>query len=184
MKKVYVFLAEGFEEIEAMAPVDILKRAGATVVLVSVTGNTVVRSTRGVGVVADMLIEQLNGSDASMMILPGGQPGADHLNGHEKLKAMLREASGKGVYIAAICAAPLVLGGLGLLQGRKATCYPGVEPFLKGATVTGMPVEVDGNFITSKGPGTAIRFALKLVEILFGKAKADELRQKMLIDEK
>ena len=181
-KKVYIFFAEGFEEIEALAPVDILKRAGLDVTLVSITGNQIVKSTRGVGIVTDVLIEQTNCNDADLLVLPGGQPGANNLDKHEGLRKIVLDANNKKTYIAAICAAPLVLGHLGLLDGKKATCYPGTEPELKGAVTTGSALEISQNIITSKGAGTAIKFSLALVELLVSKQKALDLKAKMMID--
>jgi 4-methyl-5(b-hydroxyethyl)-thiazole monophosphate biosynthesis len=118
---------------------------------------------------------------ADMILLPGGQPGSDNLNKHEGLRNQIRTFHDQGRMIAAICAAPLVLGSAGILKGKKATCYPGVESLLTGATCTGNDVEVDGNLITGKGPGVAMEFSLTLVEKLVGKAKADELRSAMIV---
>ncbi len=182
MKKAYVFLADGFEEIEAMAPIDILIRAGMDVTLVSVTDNLVVKSTRGIGVVAHKQMNEVNFDDANLLVLPGGQPGADHLDRHYGLKKVILDANQKGIYIAAICAAPQVLGHLGLLKGKNATCYPGMEKELVGATVTGQPVEIAGNIITGKGAGASFKFSLALVELLMGKSKALEIKEKMMID--
>jgi len=117
-----------------------------------------------------------------MIILPGGQPGSDNLNRHEGLKIQLGIFNRQQKWIAAICAAPLVLGAIGVLQGKKATCYPGVEGMLTGATCTGNLVETDGNIVTGKGPGAAMAFSLTLAEILAGKSKADELRKAMIVE--
>jgi 4-methyl-5(b-hydroxyethyl)-thiazole monophosphate biosynthesis len=181
MKKVLIHFASGFEEIEAITPVDVLRRAGCEVVTVSVTGRKEVTSTRGVTVIADKLFVEADYELADMILLPGGQPGSDNLNKHEGLRKQIRTFHDQGRMIAAICAAPLVLGSAGILKGKKATCYPGVESLLTGATCTGNDVEVDGNLITGKGPGVAMEFSLTLVEKLVGKAKADELRSAMIV---
>lgn len=182
MKKILVHLAEGFEEIEALTPVDVLRRAGCDVQMVSISGNMLVRSSRNVGVQADILFENANYADADMLVLPGGMPGSKNLDLHEGLKEKLLQADRNGKWIAAICAAPMVLGHLGLLQGKKATCYPGNEKDLIGATSTGKAVEIDDNFITGKGAGSSIKFSLALVEVLLGKEKAQEIKSKMMVE--
>ena len=131
----YVFLAEGFEEIEALAPVDVMRRAGLAVTLVSITDNLVVNGAHGIPVVADALFAELSFADAALLFLPGGLPGATNLDAHEGLRSLLVDKAGEDVVISAICAAPLVLGGLGLLEGKRATCYPGFEQYLDGANV-------------------------------------------------
>ena len=131
---------------------------------------------------ADALFEDVDYAKADLILLPGGQPGSDNLNRHEGLKKQIRAFHNQGRMIAAICAAPLVLGSTGILKGRKATCYPGCESLLTGATCTGNAVEIDGNIITGKGPGLAMKFSLTLVEQLIGKAKADELRKAMIVE--
>jgi protein deglycase len=181
MKKVLIHLADGFEEIEAITPVDVLRRAGCEVVTVSVTGKNEVTSSRGVTVVADTHFVEADYDHADMIVLPGGQPGADNLNKHEGLKKEIQEFYRQGKFVAAICAAPIVLGGLGLLKAKKATCFPGYESRLTGANVTGNAVEADGNIITGKGPGVALEFSLLLVEKLLGKPKVEELKKSMII---
>jgi 4-methyl-5(b-hydroxyethyl)-thiazole monophosphate biosynthesis len=183
MKKVLIHFANGFEEVEAITPVDVLRRAGCEVITVSVTGKKEVTSTRGVTVLADKLFVEADYEQADLILLPGGQPGSDNLNRHEGLKEQIRKFHKQGKMIAAICAAPLVLGSTGVLKGKKATCYPGVESQLIGATCTGNAVEVDGNVITGKGPGAAMKFSIMLVERLVGKAKADELKKAMIVEE-
>jgi len=182
MKKVMIHLADGFEEIEAITPIDVLRRAGCEVVTVSISGKNSVTSRRNVTVLADRQFSELNYDQADMIILPGGQPGANNLNSHEGLKQQIVKFNNNGKWIAAICAAPLVLGSAGILKGKNATCFPGTEPQLTGAICTGKAVEVDGNIITGKGPGVALQFSLTLVEKLIGKAKADELRVAMIAD--
>ena len=181
MKKVFIHFANGFEEIEAITPVDVLRRAGCDVVTVSVTGKKDVHGAHGVTFMADKLFEEMNYEQAHMIVLPGGQPGSDNLNKHEGLKKQIRIFHEQGKMVAAICAAPLVLGSTGILKGRKATCYPGVESQLTGATCTGNAVEVDGNIITGKGPGVALKFSLRLAEELTGKEKADAVKQAMIV---
>lgn len=182
MKKILVHFADGFEEIEALAPVDILRRAGCEVTIVSMNGKEVVTSSRGVKIVADKLFEEVNYSQADMLVLPGGMPGSKHLDEHQGLKDRLMEANKNGKWLAAICAAPMVLGHLGLLKGKRATCYPGNEQELAGANHTGKSVEKDGNIVTSKGAGVSVDFGLTLVEVLLGKEKADEVKMKMMVE--
>ena len=180
MKKAYIFLAEGFEEVEAMTPVDLLRRAGVEVTLVSVTGSRLVCGARQITVQADILFEEADFSDADLLILPGGMPGTLHLGDCEGLKGFLMKAAEENGRIAAICAAPTVLGKLGLLNGRKAICYPGMEDGLTGAEVTVEPVVTDGNITTSRGLGTAIPFALRLIEELSGKETADRIAESVV----
>ena len=153
-----VFLATGFEEIEAIAPVDIMRRAGLDVRTVSIYDTPVVSGAHSVPVQADMTLGQVDFSLVELMVLPGGLPGATNLDACAPLREALQKHAGEGKPVAAICAAPLVLGHLGLLRGRKATCYPGVEPELEGAQCTGALVEVDGNVVTGKGPAAAFEF--------------------------
>ncbi|RPJ69130.1 MAG: DJ-1/PfpI family protein, partial [Alphaproteobacteria bacterium] len=132
MKKVLIHLADGFEEIEAITPVDVLRRVGCEVVTVSITNKNEVSSRRGVVVIADKQFDEVDYSSADMILLPGGQPGADNLNSHEGLKKQILQFHAQGKLLAAICAAPLVFGQLGILKGRKATSFPGTESNLKG----------------------------------------------------
>ena len=180
MNKMYVFLASGFEEIEALAPVDVMRRAGLDVTLVSVTDDFVVHGAHGIPVVADALFANLDFADASLLFLPGGLPGATNLEAHEGLgKLLAAKAVDEGVIISAICAAPLVLGGLGLLAGKQATCYPGFEDTMVGATYTAAKVTCDGNIFTACGPGAAWDLGFAFVGHFCGFAKADELRKGM-----
>ncbi len=178
MSKVFILLADGFEEVEAMTPVDLLRRAGAEVTMVSVTGGKVVTGARRIPVVTDLLIGQQGEGD--MLILPGGMPGTTHLKEHAGVRNLVQDFYDQGKYIAAICAAPTVFGDMGLLRGRHATCYPGLEGGLIGAKVSTDSVVVDGNIITSRGVGTALDFACKLIELLFGKEKADEIAKSVV----
>lgn len=180
--KAYAFLADGFEEIEALATVDVLRRAGVEVTTVSVTPTLAVMGAHAVPVVADILLDGKIFPDADLLFLPGGMPGASTLASCKELGDILLSAASDGhTRIAAICAAPMVLGGLGILEGRKATCYPGFESYLKGATPTGAQVEVDGLVTTGRGPGATLEFALRLVSDLVGQEVADSLTQGMCI---
>ena len=181
MKTIFVFLAEGFEEIEALTPVDVLRRAGLPVQTVSVMDEQVVAGAHGVPVLADKMFAEINPEDAEMILLPGGLPGATNLDAHEGLSRMILDFAAAEKPLAAICAAPLVLGNRGLLQGKKATCYPGFETYLQGAEYTAALVEKDGNIITGKGPGAAMEFAFAIVEKYCGIEKVNELKQGMMI---
>ena len=181
MKTIFVFLADGFEEIEALAPVDILRRAGLSVKTVSVMDEQVVAGAHGVPVLADVMFDEVNAEDAEMILLPGGLPGATNLDAHQGLSQMILDFAKEEKPLAAICAAPLVFGNRGLLEGKKATCYPGFETYLKGAQYTAALVEKDGNFITGKGPGAAMEFAFTIVEKYCGMDKVNELKQGMMI---
>ena len=179
---IYVFLADGFEEVEALTPVDVLRRAGLKVVTVSVMENKVVEGAHGVHVVADALFADIDKDAADMLLLPGGMPGATNLDAHEGLSELVKAYAEAGKPLAAICAAPLVYGKRGLLRGKKVTCYPGFEGFLEGAEYTAALVEQDGNFITGKGPGAAMDFAFAVVEKFCGAEKVRDLKQGMMIE--
>lgn len=181
MGTVYAFFADGFEEIEALATVDILRRAGVNVRIVSVTSGEIVIGAHGVSVLCDVNFENCDFFDAELLFLPGGMPGAATLDEHTRLRKLLLDFAAKGKNVAAICAAPMVLGKLGLLKGRKATCYPGFEQYLESAECVDAHVVCDGNFITGMGPGATVEFALAIVERLLGKEKADELATAMCI---
>lgn len=182
MKKSYVFLAEGFEEMEALAVVDILRRAGMPVETVSVTHDKNVTGSHGITVVADSMIgEVASYADAEWLVLPGGMPGMTNLAACDTLCHLLKVHAEEGKPTAAICASPSVLGKLGLLAGRKATCYPGFEANLLGAAVTGERCTVDGNITTANGPSSAMAFALALVEQSVGKKVAQEVAAGMLL---
>lgn len=174
---VYLFLQEGFEEIEAMAPIDILRRAGADLKVVGENGLTVTGS-HGITVKADLEPGDVSFSDMDMMILPGG-PGTPN---HEKssiVQDALRFCAENGKFIGAICAAPSVLGHMGLLRGRNAVCFPGYEKELEGAAVLFDPVCVSGKIITARGAGVSVDFALALVSVLYGEEKSLEIRKKI-----
>jgi 4-methyl-5(b-hydroxyethyl)-thiazole monophosphate biosynthesis len=173
--KTMVFLADGFEEIEAIAPIDIMRRAGIEVTTISVSREKEVRGAHGVLVEADRLFEEVSFSDADLLFLPGGMPGTKNLNAHDGLKQLLLKHANEGKKLAAICAAPSILGELGLLKGKEAVCFPGFEETLKGAIVSDKKVVQSGNIITGKAAGAAIEFALKLVENLKGKSAAEQV---------
>ena len=180
---IYVFLATGFEDIEAITPVDIIRRAGLKVQTVSITGERVVKSAHGVGIMADLLLEDVDFQKAEMLVLPGGLPGSTNLDACQPLTKAIKQHFETGGAIAAICAAPLVFGRSGILQGKKATCYPGVEGELTGATYTAAIVEQDGNIITGKGPGAAFEFGYTIVEFFRGEGVSQALRNGMIYEE-
>lgn len=174
---VYVHLAEGFEEIEALTVVDIMRRAQIDVQTVAVGGDKMVTGAHGITVQADILQDEADYSAAEMLVLPGGMPGTTNLMENDVLGREIQNYVQIGRWVAAICAAPMVLGHLGVLEGRQATIYPGMEAHLIGATpIHEQKVVRDGRVITSKAPGTAMDFALELVEAMKGKTTADEVR--------
>ncbi len=180
MAKVYEFLATGFEEIEALIPLDVMRRAGIDFTLVSLTGDLIVKGTHGVGIKADCLFEDVDFEDADLLLLPGGLPGATNLNEHEGLKNVLLSQNEKKKMIGAICAAPLVLGGMGLLRGKQATCYPGFESYLLGAYYTHELVTVDGNITTGEGPAAALPYAFSLLSSLKGEEVSSSIADGMM----
>ena len=184
MKEVFLFLAEGFEETEAVGTIDVLRRGELNVTVVSISGEKTVVGAHNISVVADKLFSEVDFSTGAMLVLPGGMPGASNLNAHSSLKALIQQYNSDGKRLAAICAAPLVFGGLGLLQGKKAIAYPGFESTLGGATVIEKAAVKDGNIITGRGPGFVIDFGLAIVEELQGKAKADEVAAGLLYQRK
>ena len=179
MKESALFLAEGFEEIEAITVIDVLRRAGVPIKTLSITSRLQVKGAHGIVVEADTTFDTVAMDDFDFLILPGGMPGTKHLGENKKLNDWLLAHAEKGGHVAAICAAPSVLGRLGLLNGKKATCYPGFESMLQGADFTAAPVEVDGNIITANGPAAALRFALALVAELKGDCTAREIAAAM-----
>ena len=174
---IYVLLAEGFEEIEALAPVDLLRRAGLKVVTVAVGDGTVVTGAHGIAVVTDANItdiEDCNG--AELLMLPGGMPGTTNLNGSADVHRLIDSAVNGGKRIAAICAAPMILGQRGLLSGKNATCYPGFEEYLAGAREIGGRVVTDGLITTAKGAGVAVEFAIELISLICGGDVAEKIK--------
>ncbi len=181
MAKVYEFLANGFEEIEALAPVDILRRGGVEIKTVSITGSKEVETSHGISMKADLLFEECGDfSDADMLMLPGGLPGSTSLNEHEGLRKLLVRHAETGKRIGAICAAPMVLGSVGLLKGKKATCYPGFEKFLDGAEYTAELVTEDGNIITGEGPAATLPYAYTILAYFRGDEAAESIMQGMM----
>jgi len=177
---VYVHLANGFEEVEALTAIDLLRRAGIEVKSVSITGNKRVMGTHDIPVEADILYEEANYEECEMIVLPGGLPGADYLGEHEGLVNHIRCFAENDKYLAAICAAPQVFGAQGVVEGKKATIYPGMESCLKGALPQDEIVVQDGKIITSMGPATAMPFALKLIEVLKGKEASESVANGLL----
>lgn len=180
MSKVYVFLATGFEEIEAGTPVDILRRAGVEVQMVSIEDKDYVTGARGITFKADAKFSEVDKDAADIIVLPGGMPGTTNLYNFAPLMDLVKEYNSKGKRIAAICAAPTIFGKLGLLEGRKACCYPDMEDDLKGADVSYDSVVTDGNITTSRGMGTAIDFSLELLTLLTDRQNADEMAKKVV----
>lgn len=174
MSKVNMYFATGFEEVEALTVVDLLRRAGITVDMVSITGIKEVKGAHGITVRMDKIFDNAD-DDVDMLILPGGMPGTTNLAAHLGLETMIKTYNNRGKYIAAICAAPTIFGKMGLLKGKLATCYPGMEDGLVDAYVQYDPVVIDDNIITSRGVGTAIDFGLAIVKILIDQEKADKL---------
>ncbi|MBR1732523.1 MAG: DJ-1/PfpI family protein [Alloprevotella sp.] len=156
---IHLFLAPGFEDIEAIAPIDILRRCRLDVQAVSITADLQVESAHATKIFADVLFSEADFTDSQALILPGGWPGAKNLSEHEGLRSLLLSHFERGGLTCALCAAPMVLGINGILEGRKATCYPGFEGQLRGADFTGAWVQEDGNVITGRGPGAALEFA-------------------------
>jgi 4-methyl-5(b-hydroxyethyl)-thiazole monophosphate biosynthesis len=176
MKSVLIPLAPGFEDLEAVTLVDLLRRAGIEVVTAGLHGG-LIEGSRGVRVQPDATLDEVMARDFDMIALPGGMPGAEHLKNDARVQAVLRRLGRTGKYTAAICAAPIALAQAGLLDGKRATSYPGfVEQLgLPNTTCLDDPVVVDGKVATSRGPGTAMDFALTLIELLVGKAKRDQV---------
>jgi 4-methyl-5(b-hydroxyethyl)-thiazole monophosphate biosynthesis len=174
---VYMFLADGFEEVEALCPLDILRRAGVEVTTVGVGGRDMIRGAHGIVVQADIVDVMYRDSSPEMIILPGGMPGSSNLDESKTVDAALRAGARNGAYLCAICAAPFVLGKRGLLEGKNAVCFPGFEEYLTGATVdTEKTVVRDGNVITAKGMGAAFEFGLELVRALKDDGTAERIK--------
>ena len=172
---VYILLANGFEEAEAVVPADLLRRAGAETALVGVTGPTAT-GAHGIAIACDLELDQVKPEDMEMLMIPGGLGGVENVGASPAAMELIRKAAAGGCYLAAICAAPTLLGGLHLLDGRKAVCYPGLEGKLGAAAVqAGQSVVTDGRIITGQGPGAAFDFGLKLVEALKGPDAAKQV---------
>ncbi|MCQ2488115.1 MAG: DJ-1/PfpI family protein [Clostridia bacterium] len=177
---VYILLAEGFEEIEALTPVDVLRRAGVDVKTVAVGRDYTVKGAHGIPVKADVLIADVKDSDITAVVLPGGMPGTKNLDASDEVRGLVRFCADKHLLICAICAAPSVLGHMRLLVGRKATCFPGFESELHSSIFTGASVTKDGNIITADGPGSALGFAEAIAAEFVGKDAAHRVVDSMM----
>ncbi len=180
MKNIGIFFAEGYEEIEALTVVDLCRRAGININMVSVTGERKVTGSHKIAVEMDQIFEEVDFAGLDMIVLPGGMPGTLNLEAHAGLMARVDEFDKAGKYIAAICAAPSIFGHKGLLKGRKACSYPGFEKDLDGAEVVFDSVAVSDHVITSRGMGCAIDFSLAIISKLCGEAKAMELSKAII----
>lgn len=181
-KKVGMMVANGYEEVEMLTVVDLLRRAGMTCDIISVTGKKELTSSHKVTVIADLLFEDADYDSYDALVIPGGMPGTTNLGAHAGVCEQLKKAYADGKLIAAICAAPTVFGKLGLLEDKKAICYPGMEDQLTGARVTYEPAVRDGNIITSRGMGTAIDFGLEILAYYEGREAAAELAEKVVYE--
>ena len=175
MKRAVILFAEGYETVEALLVVDLLRRGGVEVTMASITEDEFVRSSHGVNVEMDAVLGEVDVLDYDAIILPGGMPGTMHLKEHAGLAEQIREFDRQGKWLAAICAAPSVFGGLGILEGKKAICFPGFEKYLTGADITPERVVLDGHIFTSKGMGTAIDLGLAIVKEISGEEVSEEL---------
>ena len=177
----YLFLASGFEEIESIVVIDILRRSNMEITIVSIEKQLEVTGSHHITIKTDVIFENVIFENIEWLILPGGMPGTTNLNKHEKLKEIIKKHYEKGGSIAAICAAPLILGDMNLLQGKSAICYPGYESHLKGALLSEEKIVDAGNIVTAKGAGVTIPFALKIVEKSKGMDKAQEIANKIML---
>lgn len=180
MSEVVVLLADGFEEIEGLTVVDVIRRAGISLTTVSIMKQDQVTGAHQIQVKADCLMEETDFSDTKMVVLPGGLGGMQNLEAHEGVRELLRQFAKEQRYIGAICAAPTILGRMGLLEGKQAVCYPSMEDGLVGAEVCYESVVVDENIITGRGMGVSIDFALRLIEALRDKALADDIAEQIV----
>lgn len=181
MAKVYAFVSDGMEEVECLAVCDVLVRAGVEVKLVSIMGRKEITGSHGFKITADTVFEEIT-DDADVLFLPGGMPGTLNLTEHAGLAEMLKAHAAEGKRLAAICAAPSVLGGLGLAEGHKVTCFPGWEPKMTGAECTGACVVTDRLISTGRGMGCSIDLGLELVKLLVDEEKSKELKKKIQYD--
>ncbi|PXV89105.1 4-methyl-5(b-hydroxyethyl)-thiazole monophosphate biosynthesis [Lachnotalea glycerini] len=176
MSRVCVFLADGFEEIEGLTVVDLLRRAGIETDTVSIMKRKEVNGAHNIIIMSDKLYEEVDYNNYDMLVLPGGMPGTLNLGSHKSLAALLKQFASEGKNISAICAAPSVLGDNGILKGKRAVCYPGFEERLAGAVVSNEKTIVDGNIITGKAMGTAIDFGLAIIEKLINQETANKIK--------
>lgn len=182
MAKVYEFIANGSEEIEALTVIDVLRRGGIEAVTVSITGSEYAELSHGVTMKCDTTIEAADLSDADMLLLPGGLPGAYNLNEHEGVRAALLKQAEAGKKLGAICAAPLVLGSLGLLEGKKATCYPGFEDQMTGAEYTHDIFTIDGNIVTGEGPAATLPYSYAILSLFAEESVVEGLKEGMMFN--
>lgn len=181
MNNIAIMMADGVEEIEALAVVDLLRRAGKTIDMVSVADTEYFTGSHGIVIKADKNISDVSATDYDMIVLPGGGPGTANLKASAKVKTIVMDAVNEDKYIAAICAAPTVFAMYGLLEGKHACCYESCEPDMKGAIVGREPVTVDGKIVTSRGMGTAILFGLKLIELMDGEEVANKMAKTIMM---
>ncbi len=181
MGYVVLFLAKGFEEIEALTPVDVLRRGGVEVKTMAIDDVEVVEGAHGISVKSDMFYDREIAFNADMLILPGGGIGTENLDNNKDISSLLIDFNNKGKYIAAICAAPSILGKRGILKGKKAICYNGFEKFLEGAVITEKSVVCDGNIITSKSMGVSMEFAFTLLKILKGEETVISVKKSLML---
>ena len=182
MAEVVIILADGFEEVEAVAVIDVLRRAGIGIVSAGLHEGPV-SSARNIRVIPDTVIDTITSDDFDMIVLPGGMPGAANLNADARVGGLIRDFNSKGKMTGAICAAPYVLADAGILDGKRVTSYPSFKDKLGSAIYEEKTVVEDGNILTSRGPGTALCFALAIVEKLAGKEKAQQVKEAMLIQQ-
>lgn len=181
MSKVLIPLASGFEEVEAVTNIDVLRRASIEVVTISLNSLDV-KGDHGIPIIADQRIDQINIDDFDAIVLPGGMPGAGNLRDSPKILEFVRKIYNKDGLVAAVCAAPIVLEEAGILKGNKATSYPGFSDEMPSSEYLEKRVVKDGNIITARGPGVAMGFALTIVEYLKDKKAADDLREAMIVE--
>ena len=178
---IYFFIAEGFEEVEALCPLDLLRRAGLEVTTVGI-GSGEITGSHGITVKTDIRDDEYDDESPELVFLPGGMPGTLNLLANNTVKEATLKAYNNGAYVAAICAAPMILGTLGIIEGKEATCYPGFEDKLTGARISDKRVVTDGKILTATGMGVALDFGLTIVSILMGEEKANELRRSVIAD--
>ena len=176
---VYVLLADGFEEVEAIEPIDIMRRCGIEVLTASVMVTKTVTGAHGIPVTADIAVQEINPDDMELLMLPGGGKGHELLDASNDVHALINYAAANNIYIAAICASPSILGKKQMLSGKRATCFPGFEKYLYGAEYTTDKVVTDGKIITARGAGAAADFGFEIASVLKGRAAADEIKAQM-----